>query len=75
MKDLKLNHVHYMKHKPSGEEWYIVGIRIDEKEVCAAGWPPSIAKMEDMEVIQLNVQPLTDNAMKHRKKQFGTNWK
>ena len=40
-------HKYKAKHVPSGETWLILGINVVRNEVCAAGWPATIAKLSD----------------------------
>ncbi len=61
------------KHKPSGEEWHIIGINLERNLVCAAGWPPTMAKLSDCEDMEVN-KVLTKEELEYRHKQFGSNW-
>ena len=61
------------KHIPTGETWWIIGIDLVGDRVCAAGWPPSIGKLSDMQDIAVE-KPLTDDEINHRNKHFGYNW-
>lgn len=64
---------YFAKHKPSGEDWYLIGIDPDGDRVCAAGWPPTIGKLSDCDEIKKN-EPLTPHEIRHRIRNFGTNW-
>ena len=39
---------YHVKHVPTGEEWLILGVSYNKQEACAAGWPPTIGRVEDM---------------------------
>lgn len=42
-----------IKHKPTGEIWVVAGVNHATHEVVPMGYPfPSIAKMEDCEIIE-----------------------
>src|SRR5690606_35912274 len=41
------------KHIPTGEMWWIIGIDLVGDRVCAAGWPPSIGKLSDMQDMEV----------------------
>lgn len=44
-------------HKPSGETWVVAGVNYATREVCPAGYPfPSVAKMEDCEILERNYE-------------------
>ena len=64
---------YYCHHKPSGENWLILGVNIEKDEVCAAGWPPSIGRLSDCEGFEER-HLITDEEKDHRSKQFGYNW-
>lgn len=65
--------VYYGHHKPTGEDWLILGIDRDGDRVCAAGWPPTIAKLSDCENVMI-ARPMTVQELRHREMQFGNNW-
>lgn len=66
-------HSYFAKHRPTGEEWYILGISTKYDRVCAAGYPPSMARLSDCIDFEIN-KPLTEDEIKHRDKHFGQNW-
>lgn len=66
----KKYHAH---HKPTGEDWVILGVRNDLSDVCAAGWPPSIGKLLDCDKFE-EVSDLSESELAYRKKQFGEGW-
>ena len=69
----KSNTAYYAKHTPTGEEWHIIGISLDQSKVCVAGYPPTIAKIEDCSDFE-EVGMLSDDEIKYRKRKFGNNW-
>lgn len=60
-------------HKPSGEQWYVLGVNYSEDRLCIAGYPPSLAKISDCEYIE-SFGEITKEELEHRSKQFGDNW-
>jgi len=64
---------YYGYHIPSGENWLILGIDYDRGRVCAAGWPPSIANLSDMQNMEVN-RPRTEKETEHVMKTFGHNF-
>lgn len=64
---------YFAHHKPSGEDWFILGIDAAGNRVCAAGWPPSIGKLSDCSNLKKN-KPLTEEELQYRNNHFGTNW-
>lgn len=60
-------------HKPTQEEWYILGVNQAQNKVCVAGWPPTIAELNDCEWIK-STGNLTDNEIVYRNKKFGSDW-
>jgi hypothetical protein len=40
-----------IRHKPSGERWFVAAPSPDGSELVCCGWPESIAKVEDCEMI------------------------
>lgn len=64
---------YYAHHNPTGEDWVILGINRNTNEVCAAGWPPTIAKLSDCSGWE-EAGPLTEEELKYRTKQFRRNW-
>lgn len=60
-------------HGPTDEDWLILGVNEERNKVCAAGWPPTIAKLSDCTNFEEN-RPLTDDEKAYRNKNFGSNW-
>jgi hypothetical protein len=60
-------------HRPTGEEWYLVGVSKAKNQVCAAGWPPSIAYLSDCELVKKG-NGLKPEELEYRNKEFGTSW-
>lgn len=65
--------VYTAKHIPSGEEWCLLGIDLKGDRVCAAGYPPTMAKLSDCTDFE-KIGPLTPELIKYRESSFGTNW-
>lgn len=63
-----------VKHKPSGETWGVLGVNHDSDRLCVGGWPPTIAKISDCELIEKGDGKITDEELKHRTKEFGHSW-
>lgn len=61
------------KHTPTGETWYLLGIDPEDDRVCAAGWPATIGKLSDCTDFEER-DPLSDNELNYRTKEFGTRW-
>jgi hypothetical protein len=36
-----------VKHVPTGENWYLLGVSKVKNKVCIAGYPPTIAQLDD----------------------------
>lgn len=60
-------------HIPTNEDWHILGVDIKNGKVCAAGWPPSIAKISDCKDFE-KTNELTGKELDYRNFQFGHNW-
>lgn len=73
MQNFEAGFAYTAHHKPSGEDWYLLGIDVNGDCVCAAGWPPSMGKLSDCENFEKR-DKLTDDELKHRAKNFGYNW-
>jgi len=62
-----------VRHYPSGEEWFLLGVNKRAGEVCVAGWPASRAKLEHCALIQKG-DGLSQQELDHRRDAFGSNW-
>ena len=62
-----------LKHKPTGENWVVLGFSFDRNRICAAGWPPSMAHLSDCVMIE-KFKKLDEKDIQHKKKEFGHNW-
>ena len=40
-----------VKHLPSGEEWIVAALSLDSAHLYACGWPETMAKLSDCELI------------------------
>lgn len=68
-----MNRKFYAFHVPSCEDWVLLGINRGEDKVCAAGWPPTMAKLSDCANLE-DAGELTDAELEYRNKTFGGNW-
>lgn len=71
--EFETNVIYFCKHKPSGEEWTVLGINFSKNEICVAGYPPTIAKLSDCYYFERGSE-LTRQEKEHRTKHFGENW-
>ena len=62
-----------VKHIPSGETWYLVGVSINRNKVCVAGWPPTVADLSDC-VLTEKGNGINGEELEYRNKEFGANW-
>ena len=69
----KSGYTYHCHHKPSGEDWHILGIDVKGNRVCAAGWPATKAKFTDCENF-CEYEPITQEELDYRTKNFGENW-
>lgn len=61
-------------HGPTGETWRIVGISIKENAVCAAGYPPTIARLSDCSNFR-HAKIITEDELEFRGRNFpGDSW-
>ena len=63
-----------VKHIPTGEEWFLLGVNKEKDRVCVAGWPPTIANMSDCIELDDPVRELTEDELVYRSKKFGDSW-
>jgi hypothetical protein len=62
-----------VKHIPTGEKWFLVGVNRKKNEVCVAGYPPTIAMLSYcIEIDEGN--GINEEELKYRNKEFGYNW-
>ena len=66
-------HTYNATHKHTGERWYLLGVDIYFGNVCAAGWPASMAKISDFTDVSFHAE-LTQEEFEHRKNKFGRGW-
>lgn len=60
-------------HRPTGESWVILGVNEIKDEVCAAGWPATIAKLSDCTNLEeRSVRTIEEEVYMHTT--FGLNW-
>lgn len=60
-------------HRPSEEQWYVLGVNYERGELCVAGWPPTIGKIDDCEISESG-NGITDEERAYRDKKFGSGW-
>lgn len=60
-------------HKPSEEEWFVLGVCESQDKLCVAGWPPTIADVSDCEFRE-HSRPVTADEIDYRTKTFGSNF-
>ena len=62
-----------VKHFPTGESWFILGVNQKRDQVCAAGWPPSIGKLSEC-VLEEKGTGITGKEREYRDERFGSGW-
>ncbi len=62
-----------VKHIPTGETWYLLGVNKEKSKVCVAGYPPTIAELIDCIEIEEG-SGIDQEELDYRGKKFGTNW-
>lgn len=62
-----------IQHKPSGENWFLLGVDSVGNHVCAAGWPPSMAKLSDCTLVEKG-KGITLYERNYRNSTFGGSW-
>ena len=73
MTDERIRPGDYVLHRPTGEEWWILGVNYAQGKLCAAGWPPTIANIADCELTERGNE-LTDSERESRQRSFGGEW-
>lgn len=71
--EIKKGMAYSAKHVPTGETWHILGINKSKDLVCAAGWPPTQAKLSDCVDLKENGE-LDEDEVLYRRNKFGDNW-
>lgn len=61
------------RHKPTGEEWYLLGVNKERNRVCVAGWPPTMADLSDCELVKKG-SGISKTELEYRREQYGYNW-
>lgn len=69
----KSNKTYHAYHVPSGESWVILGVSPKNNRVCAAGWPPTMAKLSDCKDFE-EQGDLTLEERIYREDKFGSDW-
>ncbi len=60
-------------HKPTKEEWFVLGVNYKKNRLCVAGYPPTIVNLSDCELLKTGTG-ITVEELKHREKEFGHSW-
>jgi hypothetical protein len=60
-------------HDPTEEQWYALGVNYERGELCVAGWPPTIGKIDDCVMVESG-NGITDEERAYRDKKFGGGW-
>jgi hypothetical protein len=71
--EIKPGMTYYARHKPTGEDWLLLGVDKEYDRVCAAGWPASTGKLSDCFDLRERAK-ISDSEYKYRCKEFGLNW-
>lgn len=58
---------------PTGERWFILGVNRDKNRACVAGWPPTIASLDNFTLVAVG-EGITEEERRYRGKEFGKNW-
>ena len=62
-----------VKHIPTGERLFVLGINKELGKACIAGYPPSIVYLTDCELERKGIG-ITEIELDYRTKAFGLNW-
>ena len=60
-------------HYPSGEKWFLLGVNEGRGEVCPAGWPHTIARLNDCALIEKG-DGVKAEELEARERLFGGAW-
>ena len=60
-------------HKPTREQWFILGVNTDKNMACVAGYPKTIANLSDCVLVEEG-NGLTVEELRYREKEFGFGW-
>lgn len=63
-----------VKHRPTDEVWYVLGVNARKGTLCVAGWLATIGELRDCELVKKADRPLTDDELQHRREAFGGGW-
>lgn len=62
-----------VKHGPSGETWFLLGVNSKRGKVCVAGWPATVAELSDC-TLALKGSGIDNDEKLYRHKEFGGGW-
>jgi len=62
-----------VRHGPTGEEWFLLGVNKEKNRVCVAGWPPTMADLSDCTLTEKG-NGITEEEKQYRSNKFGPNW-
>ncbi len=60
-------------HRPSGEEWVVLGVKENRNELVWMGWPKGYAKLSDCELIEKG-RGINESERKSREQMYGIGW-
>jgi hypothetical protein len=63
----------HVRHEPTGETWYALGVSQARNELCAAGWPATTGKLTDCTLVKAG-NGITPAEREHRERAFGSGW-
>jgi hypothetical protein len=62
-----------VKHGPTGESWFVLGVREQKNDLCMSGWPPAIARLSDCTLVEKG-KGINLKEREYRNNEFGGNW-
>lgn len=63
----------HIKHGPSGENWFILGVWTPNGRVCVAGWPATMAQLSDCTLVKKG-KGINLKERAYRNQTFGSAW-
>jgi hypothetical protein len=61
-------------HKPTKEEWFVLGVESKGERLCVGGFPPTIAHISDCQLVEPKKRELSEDEIQYRKNTFGSSW-
>lgn len=62
-----------VKHGPTGETWFVLGVDNKRGKACIAGWPPTICDLSDLTLVDKG-NGIDERERKYRQSEFGDCW-